>query len=175
MIPNEVLSKYLKYSDILVETGTCGGETVSNALSLGFKKVISIEVDPSFHNNCKERFKNDARVTLICGDSGKILFDAIKDIDERMVFFLDGHVSFPENQAKRGEKYNPIKEELLQIKQHHIKNSIILVDDRRLFGTDDFENLSENDIKGLILDINKEYYFLLEPGHVSDDILVAVI
>lgn len=174
-LPNAVLSKYKKYSNIFVETGTCGGNGVQTALDCGFERVISIEVDTNFYNQCKARFKNKDNIQLIHGDSGKILFDVIKDIDERMIFWLDGHVSFPENQAERGEKYNPIADELNQIAKHHIKNHIHLIDDRRLFGTPDFDNLTENDLKNMILNINKDYLFCLEEGHQIDDILASFI
>jgi L-rhamnose mutarotase len=64
-------------------------------------------------------------------------------------------------------------EELKQIKDHSIKNHTILIDDRRLFGTADFLDISEDTIKAAILEINPNYQFSYENGFIENDILVA--
>ena len=41
--------------DIFVETGTYKGDSVQDALDLGFKVVISVEKNKTFYQECFER------------------------------------------------------------------------------------------------------------------------
>lgn len=170
-ISHETLVRY--QNPVFVETGSFMGDGINNALVCGFNKIISIEIHEPYFRNCSSRYKNIDRVSLYLGDSGVILYNIIKDIDEDITFWLDGHISTPE--VAQGIKFNPIEEELEQIKRHHRKNHTILIDDRRLFNTNDFERLSENDLRNKILSINPHYKFFYLDGHIKDDILGAIV
>ena len=121
-----VLSQYM--NPVLVETGTYQGDGVETALRMGFPKVVSIEVFHDFFLACKNKFAADKRVTILHGDSALALWDAIKDIDDRITFWLDGH-AFPEEEKPLGIKACPLIEELEQIARHPIKNHVIMIDD----------------------------------------------
>jgi hypothetical protein len=167
-----VVSKYI--NPVFVETGTYQGDGVETALSIGFQKVISIELFEVLYTPVKEKFKNDSRVTLHCGDSSVILWDAIKDIDEKITFWLDGHV-FPNQEIILGVKACPLIEELAHIARHPVKDHVILIDDMSslpkgcLYKTTTF---TRKDVEDAILHINDDYkisYF----DRGGTDVLVA--
>lgn len=114
---------------VLVETGTYMGDGVRTALGLGFQRVISIELNEDFYRNAKEEFSADNRVTILQGDSALMLWDAIKDVPDRMTFWLDGHVFPGQEDLNLGLKPCPLIEELEQISRHPIKNHVIMIDD----------------------------------------------
>lgn len=160
---------------VLVETGTYQGEGVKTALDIGFKKVISIELLDDFFNYCKNQFAGDNRVTILQGDSALMLWDAIKDVNEKMTFWLDGH-SFPEREHDQsGIKTCPLIEELEQISRHSIKNHVIMIDDMSslpkggLYKSTDFDR---KDIENAVMKINANYkisYF----DRGGTDVLIA--
>ena len=78
--------------DILVETGTFLGATISAALPF-FQRIYSIEVKKELANNAKAKFKDNEKVTIIEGDSEQELGELIKSLDKPVVFWLDGHYS----------------------------------------------------------------------------------
>ena len=121
------LKKYM--NDIFIETGTYIGEGVQKALDSGFSQIYSIEIDPDRYNKCKEKFKDFDNVEILLGDSGKVLPDLLNKINKRATFWIDAHYCV--DNAEISEKWCPINEELDAIKNHHIKNHTILVDDWR--------------------------------------------
>ena len=70
-------------------------------------------------------------------------------------------------------------QELLIIKDHHIKNHTILIDDMRLLRsrTGDYADLdyTDKDIEKMLLSINFSYNLHYEYGVVDNDILIAEI
>jgi Dimethyladenosine transferase (rRNA methylation) len=141
-------------SDLFIETGTFLGDTIESLRS-EFKKLISIELSESLALKCKNRFKSYNHITIIQGDSGILLKEVLKEIEEPCLFWLDGHYSseFYLNdefiRTAKGEKETPILMELETILTHPIKNHIILIDDARCFnGKGDYPNIRE--IKTLI-------------------------
>ena len=109
------------------ETGLSRGRGVDSALSSGFDKVYSIDVCKRWIDEGREKY-DDSIVTLIHGDSQHI-FDHIKDIDERILFFLDAHNDHSNLDGENSSVHCPIAQELEAISKHHIKNHIIVVDD----------------------------------------------
>jgi hypothetical protein len=112
---------------------------------------------------------------LYFGSSQNELKNMIKDINVQMTFWLDGHWSGG-NTAK-GDINSPLVYELETIKNHNIKNHIILIDDLRMFPVAQDEygfDLDLNKIKKIILGINSKYEFFYADGHVPNDILVAI-
>lgn len=177
---NLVFSKYKEMVKYFVETGSYHGDGIQEALDSGFEKIISTEIFEDAFKICQERFKEDDRVKLIFGDSIHLLYDAIKDVNEPIMFWLDAH--FSGASTGKGENPYPLLQELNQISKHQIKEHTILIDDLRLwnkgippgegFPLVDFEN---DEIIKKILEINSEYKISYENGHVENDILVAKI
>jgi hypothetical protein len=131
---------------VLVETGTFMGDMILSQLD-NFDKIYSIELSERFWKNAKVLFKEEHKVNLLQGDSGKKMHELIKKIDEPAVFWLDGHYSGAD--TAKGEKSSPIYEELRAIFSSNLAHCL-LIDDARLFdGTDDYPKLEE--LKSFIL------------------------
>lgn len=168
----EVFAKYP--NAYFIETGTSWGNGVQMALDAGFDEIYSIELNPLSYEICRNRFDSDIRVTLIEGDSAYILPVLLPYIHVPMTFWLDGHYS-PGNISSKGDTNTPILAELEAIGQHPIKTHTILIDDVRLFGTQEFDHISLDDIIQKILEINPNYTFFFEDGYVPNDVLVAKV
>jgi hypothetical protein len=151
---------------IFVETGTNIGAGVQTALDCGFDKIISIEVIDILHQKSKERFQNNNKVELIFGNSREKLLPTIKHLKNKILFWLDGH-----------EYYDiPLVEELLQIKSLERNDHTILIDDVRMFNTEDWGGFSKEKTIELIFSINPNYkIYYLDTYMGKDDILMASI
>ena len=110
---------------ILVETGTYLGGGIRHALRAGFEKVFSIEASPYYYNLLPESLRQTTGVSIIFGDSVRMLGGALKMIEEPVVFWLDAHSSG--GQTFEGD---PLLEEIGIIKQwSHGARSFIVADD----------------------------------------------
>lgn len=135
----EKFQQLTKYST-LVETGTFMGDMIQSQLQ-NFDKIYSIELSEDYWKNAKELFKNEKKVELLKGDSGQVMHELVKQLNQPAVFWLDGHYSGG-NTAK-GEKLSPIYEELKAIFSTEIKHCL-LIDDARLFsGENDYPTIDE--------------------------------
>lgn len=159
-----------------VETGTFGGDGIAFALQGDFTEIHSLEIEPSFVRGAKYRFKEESKVTIHQCDSGKDLYDIIKDMDKPITFWLDGHNGTPD---KNGGKNTPLIEELEQIKRHPIKTHTIIIDDMHCCNTILFDFLSREDIVKKVKEINPDYnvYFIAggNDGEYPQNILVAEV
>jgi hypothetical protein len=125
----------------LVETGTLLGDMVEAQKKI-FKNVISIELGHDLFKKAKKRFKKDENVTIIHGDSGSVLPEILKNVNEPAIFWLDGHYS--EGISVKGDKECPIIEELDAIFSSKKLNHIILIDDARCFiGMGDYPTIEK--------------------------------
>jgi len=157
---------FKKYpNQIFVETGTHHGAGVQQALDEGFAVVYSIEIDQNLFVECFNRFRNKSNVNLTFGDSGSALKKIMDGIDKPVTFWLDAHV---------GESSAPLLKELDLIKNHPIKTHTILIDDLRCWDVNKIGFDTES-LKKAILEINPNYTFSLEEGHVPNDVLAAYI
>ena len=139
----------------LIETGTCLGEMV-NATKQIFKKIYSIELDPILFKNAQQRFSSSKNITLLNGDSSKVLPEVLKAIDYPCLFWLDAHYSG--GITAKGELETPIAQELKSILTQSIKNHVILIDDARCFtGQNDYPTIKE--LKKIVFNINPELIF----------------
>ena len=127
---------------ILVETGTCYGDTL-RALRPLFVELHSIELSPELHRQAVERFARDGKIRLWHGDSGEVLSEVLQHVDEPAMFWLDGHYS--EGPTALGSEATPILRELALIADHRLRSShLIVVDDARYFdGTNGYPTLAE--------------------------------
>lgn len=157
-----------------LETGTMEGHGLREATrGGGFEEYHSIELSEYYYNLCREAFQADPRIHLWQGDSGQVLEEVIQNMHQPITFWLDGHYSG--NQTAKAETNSPLMRELEAIKRHPIKNHVILIDDVRLFGTEEFDFLSLQEVVQKIKEINPCYEFFLQDGACPQDILVAVV
>jgi hypothetical protein len=120
-----------KYSiPILIETGTYLGDMVE-AQKNRFTKIVTIELSEKLFHDAKKRFSKDGNVTVVHGDSGRVLYEVLKDIKSPAIFWLDGH--FSGGITVKGDKECPIFEEINAIFTTSDFNHILLIDDARLF------------------------------------------
>jgi len=124
--------------DILIETGTYKGDMISSCLN-NFKNIYSIELDEKLALAAQERFKDNAHVKIIHGDSANILQFVISPIQEPVIFWLDAHYSGGE--TTRGEQDTSIIQELGQIFMSGRKDDVILIDDLHMFKTPNYPHL----------------------------------
>lgn len=105
--------------DLIIETGTYHGGT-ANQLSKMVKGVITIEVDKSNYDHSCEFNKSNDNVSLIFGDSVKVLyfiFDTKKP-KNNTILFLDAHWG----------NVCPLLDELKEIAKAELKPVIIIHD-----------------------------------------------
>lgn len=175
MIPTTLTSYVLtKYKNsYFVETGTATGDCVKLALSHGFEKIFSIEIDSTLQEqNCLffQPFINKQQVNLILGDSLIELKKLIPTLDKPTTFWLDAHVDY----GPSGIKRCPLYEELEAIATSNIKTHTIMIDDMRCLGGGTWgTSISVDGLKSILLSINPDYIFTLEDGWAPNDILVA--
>lgn len=166
----KTFSKHLNKT--FIETGSWVGHGVQQALEAGFEKVISIELSDKYFQLCTHRFFTNKNVRIIHGDSYKVLPDVIKDIDHPITFWLDGHHSCGDTAL--GDFWAPLMQELDAIKNHSIKNHTILIDDMRCWEKPNkVHGFFKDDIFKKLHEINPDYKFTYEDGHVANDVLVA--
>lgn len=123
-----VFKKYPNY--FFVETGTYNGRGVQLALNTRcFKKIYSIEFLEDRYKNCIEKFRHNATVELLQGDSAELLGRILQNVDRPCTFWLDAH-----GHGTPIDRASPLLKEIEAISKHHIKNHIILIDDVRSFG-----------------------------------------
>lgn len=150
----KVIKEYAKKYNIknFVETGTYLGQTVWSTRYF-FKKIYSIELAEELFKRAKERFTKFKNITILKGDSGVVLPEILRGINESTIFWLDGHYSAGE--TAKGEKDTPILQELTSIFKHKIKNHIIIIDDARYFtGENDYPSIEY--LKKFVLEHKKD-------------------
>ncbi|QRG69336.1 FkbM family methyltransferase [Brevibacillus choshinensis] len=115
-----------------IETGTFKGDMV-HRMKPSFDKLTSIELDPKLYQAAKNRFASDAQITILQGDSGRVLPSMLESITEPCLFWLDGHYVPLSPESARGDVDTPILQELQAILRHPVDNHVILIDDARCF------------------------------------------
>ena len=163
----ETFKKYL--NPVFIETGSYEGHGIQHAINAGFYKIYSIEILPLYFNYCYDKFQKYNNVHLILGDSSVVLWDLLKNINDRITFWLDAHLS-----GLPSVDSCPLLNELEIIGKHYIKNHTILIDDLRDWNIPTYGFNTET-LKERILLINKDYKFSFADGYIPDDILVAYV
>ena len=159
---------------IFFETGSYAGDGIQAALDSDYEHVYSLELSIPHHEDCKTRFMGNQKVTLLLGDSAECLYDSIKNINQNITFWLDGHYSC--GKTAKGKYWSPLMQELDAIQKHNIKTHTIIIDDMRYWSKDNPElNFGKQEIEEKILEINKNYKITYHEGAVPNDILVADI
>ena len=167
------LEIFKKYSNrYFVETGTHLGEGLQFALNAGFTWIRSVELDNRLFGRMDVLYGNNQHVTLYHGKSQELLKKMIRDINEPITFWLDAHYSG--SGTARSEIDAPLLQELQIIRDHHIENHTILIDDIRLLGQKELSFITLEQIKNIF---KENYKFSFENGRIMhqefvDDILV---
>ena len=126
---------------VFIETGTFAGDMI-DAVKRRFQRIVSIELDPGWHARAVERFRSDAHVSLLHGDSGVRLKEVLASLTEPALFWLDAHYSGPI--TARGVLDSPIAQELDAVRAHPVKGHVVLIDDMRDFtGRDGYPTVDE--------------------------------
>jgi hypothetical protein len=146
IVKQKAITDYQRSSGIrmLVETGTYMGDMLAAQRS-NFDLLYSIELSAELFQKASRRFKEDPKVKLLQGDSSTMLEGIVSALNDRAIFWLDGHYSG--GVTAKGNKNCPVNEELeVILKSPH--RHIVLIDDARLFnGTDDYPTVHEIESK----------------------------
>ena len=109
----------------LVETGTYYGEMVA-AVEPRFERIYSIELDPRLAELASRRFRKDARVEIVEGDSQTAVPQLLERIHKRGLWWLDaGYCGWV---GQLGNT-NRLSTELNAILDDRIRDHVILMDD----------------------------------------------
>lgn len=125
----ELKSDYSEYTTF-IETGTLNGETILH-LEPYFDNLYTIEISELYYNKAKSLY-NGNKIRFILGDSSHVFANLLPNISDKCIFFLDGHWSCGD--TGKGEKDCPLIEEIQHINNLYKNESIIIIDDLRLFG-----------------------------------------
>jgi len=127
--------------DVLVETGTCLGDMVYAVRDV-FREIHSIELNESFYRRARRRLAGLPHVSLILGDSVRVLPGIVAALQRPCLFWLDAHYSG--GATARGELETPVAQELQCILRDCRVRHVILIDDAREFtGSRDYPTLGE--------------------------------
>jgi len=136
----------------LLEQGPCAGSTLHTD-----------DKDEEFIYNSWQTYFDD-RLTLCHGDSAYELESVMQKINEPCCFWLDAHGGATKYASSEEV---PLLKELEVIKNHHIKDHIIAIDDAHLFGSEqydksgnivcDYSHVTFDIVKEKILEINPSY------------------
>lgn len=155
-----------------------------HALKCEFNKIYCIEIRKDWVDLGNELFKeyiNNGKYTLYLDDSTNMKKYLLDDnFKNKTMFFLDAHVD--NNNIHNYKKRCPLFDELEAIKSIDRKDNIILIDDLRIikesfpWGEKSYGNIDFlQQIKEIILSINKDYKFSTLDGCQNDDVLIAYI
>lgn len=147
-----------KSFESFVESGTHLGHSILS-LHQHFKKLYTVEISDHYYNICKDSFKGINNIELVLGDSLKVFPSFIDKIDTNAIFWLDGHWSC--GNTGKGDIEVPLLEEIKLINSFKNKAAII-IDDVRLFGSNNdvnWSNINDKNIIQVLDDSRTEDYF----------------
>jgi hypothetical protein len=174
---NQLKCDYNNYP-YFIETGTAGGGTIF-AVEPYFEKLYTIEFSQKYYNYSKNKY-NGNKIDFILGDSSIEFKTLLPTINEKSIFFLDGHWSGGD--TGHSSKDCPLEEEITLINELFKQEAIIIIDDFRLFGLDkssgkleeDWSNINKNSLLNILKNrINQTYH--LDSEIEKDDRLIIHI
>jgi|TARA_Y100000034_G_scaffold100007_1_gene123105 hypothetical protein len=195
---NEKLEDYPYF----VETGTHVGDTIFSMERL-FKHLHTIELQENLYNFTSKAY-NDRdfavsigweqnydslehnKIDFYLGDSAKRIKDVIKKLDDNTMFFLDAHWSgnvianFGEGLTKTNfvkDKETPLKEEIEYIKNKFKHKAIIIIDDCRLLGGQQYgnwKNITHKSILEILDDRVVENFYLPSKDDDKDRLIIHI-
>ena len=150
----DLFKQYKGNINTFVETGTCSGDSVQDAIKLGFTKILSVEINPDYFSNCCIKFEQEIEsglVKLFLGDSIQTFPLMLQQINESAMFWLDAHQ----------DANITVNQELLYLTQHPIKNNVIIIDDIPLY----FDEQGIKNLQYTLNIINQNFKFAFNPMH----------
>jgi hypothetical protein len=136
-----VIEYIKKYSpNVFIETGTYKGKMVYAVMPY-VKKIYTIELSEKHYQKAKRKFYGYPDINVLNGQSGEVLPQVMKDINEPCLFWLDAHYSG--GSTAKGDLDTPIMQELDCVLHHsYAKKHVILIDDARCFvGENDYPEI----------------------------------
>jgi hypothetical protein len=109
----------------MVETGTYYGEMIA-AVAQGFRRIYSIEIDPTLAQRARERFRKLAHVTIVDGDSQTVVPQLLPKLNEACLWWLDAGYCGWAGAAGKSERLGVEFEAILADRAHQ---HVILMDD----------------------------------------------
>lgn len=169
---------------IYLETGLYKNKSLRKAISCGFDKSYSVEIQKMWVDNANkelpEYFSKDKYI-LIHDDSSnlkKYIVDNPDFEDKRAIFFLDAHV---DSGMKETAKFRcPVIAELEAINFLKRKDHIICIDDIRIikekqpWGEHRYADFY-NEMVNILKKINVDYKIDFLQGHQENDVLIAYL
>jgi hypothetical protein len=132
-LQNLKVCRDLTMATTAIEVGSFKGVTKRRLCYL-FERVISIEIDPTLHEQAKFRCAARKNVELLLGDGAQLLPTVVSRTSNALLF-SDGHYS--EGQTGQGEEPEPVLKEMELLNAHLSRISATINDDFRLFGVED--------------------------------------
>lgn len=161
-----------------IETGSQEGWTFPVAKEFGFNRIVGIEFNQTPYNFSIEKFKHIEGLEVYLGESPDILDEICPELVEPCTFWLDAHASGP---YLSGGKYGscPLVHELRSINRSPCKEHVLLLDDVRLLGTSEWDDLKLSSVIEAIYKINPNYKITYidgeDDGSFPNDIMVVKI
>lgn len=158
----------------LIETGTGAGETLSFVRPLDLDLIQSCEIEESQFNKLKEAFP-DSNIKLWNGSSTTMLKSMMDELNGPALIFLDAH--FPgagyvrtefKTEVYSIEDTLPLEQELKLISEwEYAKDSVIVVDDLRIYKAGNYEGGDWTEREELFGQLNYNFlYDTLEDTHL---------
>lgn len=154
------------------ETGTSNCAGVETARQCGYERIYTVDIDYDCWNDARTRYANDKTVIPVWCDTS--MWMPILALDKPTTFWLDAH----DDGGPKGRKRCPILDELYYIGMSEIKGHVILVDDRRCFGSPEHwaPDIFEHQVREAILQINLNYKISIADSlSFPQDIIVATL
>jgi len=180
-VTSEIFKAHKGSIKTFIETGSYIGDGIQAAVDAGFNSIYSIEFYANRLGRCRARFKSVAYVKVLQGNSGEVLAELLKNINDPILFWLDAHYDANIPESDNPEiltEAQPVLQELEAIKNHPIKTHTILIDDRRIFTGDKptWHNLHEETIVAKLKEINPAYEITnIDSSHFPKDIILAKV
>lgn len=164
-LPINIIHKYKGICELFFETGTSEGDSIFTALQAGFEQIISVEIDPDVHFNAFRRFSGVYGVEIILGNSVEILKKMVPALEYPTMFFLDAH-------EDSNTSCTPVEQELKEIAKAAVPK-VIIIDDMRITGLNEWKNISRQSLTDLALRLFPSYSVTFEDNeHAEKDLMV---
>jgi len=167
----ETLKRH-RYGSVFIETGTYMGDGIQTAIEAGFDTIHSIELDRELYQRAKSQHWT-SNVTLWHGDSADVLPQILSSLEPgaKCTLWLDAHASGSLQGGKSGG--SPVIHEIEAIANAPHVTCLIMIDDRRLFGSDEWGQITEYEAIEALQTVPTSYEISHEDGYIKDDILVC--
>ena len=160
---NEIQSLYsYNINECFIETGTYMGATIDNIKNY-FNNIYTIELNKDLYLYSKNKFKNIKNINCLNGNSTEKLQMLLQKNNEDTIFFLDGHWSGGE--TSKGPEDVPLLTELQIINKYFKNKGIIIIDDLRLFETNNNEDWSDISKKNILSKLDNIKFSLTIPKY----------